>query len=113
MSALVEMKAPLKFPGVTALKDITFDTARRSTWLPVKNEKAESRHLWVPSAAFYQPTGGRNNCRGSYKRLTPKDSAENGISVIYQELSVINELSIQEKPFVGKVLLMRKNTGFR
>ena len=55
-------------------------------------------------SGVYQPTEGTIVIGGKeYSKLTPKDSYENGISVIYQELSVINELSIQENLFVGKL----------
>lgn len=105
MSALVEMKGVVKkFPGVTALKDITFDIQPGEVHVLLGENGAGKSTLMKILSGVYQPTEGEIIVGGkSYKRLTPKDSAENGISVIYQELSVINELSIQENLFVGKL----------
>jgi len=55
-------------------------------------------------SGVYKPTSGTIWTQGkSYKSLTPADSRSCGISVIYQELSVINELSIRENFFVGRL----------
>ena len=62
-------------------------------------------------SGVYQPTSGRITVKGKeFTHLTPKDSYECGISIIYQELSVINELSILENLFVGK-LPTKKTAG--
>ena len=57
------------------------------------------------SAAFSDfRTEGKIIIQGKeYSRLTPKESMEQGISVIFQELSVIDELSVAENLFVGKL----------
>ena len=60
-------------------------------------------------SGVYQPTSGKVYIKDKeFSQLTPKDSQENGISIIYQELSVINELSIQENLFVGKIPTVKK-----
>ena len=64
-------------------------------------------------SGVYTPDEGTIRLGGKeYKRLTPHLSAEGGISIIYQELSVINELSILENLFVGK-LPTRRVGGIR
>jgi D-allose transport system ATP-binding protein len=53
----------------------------------------------------YQPTSGTILIDGEeYASLSPRESARAGISIIYQELSVVNELSIMENIFVGRLI---------
>ncbi|MEG0564571.1 ATP-binding cassette domain-containing protein, partial [Anaerorhabdus sp.] len=105
MSTLVEMKGVIKkFPGVTALKDISFDIKAGEVHVLLGENGAGKSTLMKILSGVYQPTEGTIIVNGKeFSKLTPKDSTENGISVIYQELSVINELSIQENLFVGKL----------
>lgn len=105
MSTLVEMKGVVKkFPGVTALKDISFDIRAGEVHVLLGENGAGKSTLMKILSGVYQPTEGTIVINGkAFGKLTPKDSTENGISVIYQELSVINELSIQENLFVGKL----------
>lgn len=100
-----------KFPGVTALKDISFDIQAGEVHVLLGENGAGKSTLMKILSGVYQPTEGKIIIDGKeFSKLTPKDSYENGISVIYQELSVINELSIQENLFVGK--LPMKKVGF-
>ena len=105
MGTLVEMKGVVKkFPGVTALKDISFDIRAGEVHVLLGENGAGKSTLMKILSGVYQPTEGTIVIGGkSFSKLSPKDSTENGISVIYQELSVINELSIQENLFVGKL----------
>ena len=105
MSTLVEMKGVVKkFPGVTALKDISFDIRAGEVHVLLGENGAGKSTLMKILSGVYQPTEGKIIIGGKeFSKLTPKDSYDNGISVIYQELSVINELSIQENLFVGKL----------
>lgn len=109
---LVEMKHVTKrFPGVTALSDISFDVMPGEVHVLLGENGAGKSTLMKILSGVYQPTEGTIILGGrEYKKLTPKDAYENGISIIYQELSVINELSIQENLFVGK-LPMHKVAG--
>lgn len=105
MNALVEMKSVVKkFPGVTALKDISFDIRAGEVHVLLGENGAGKSTLMKILSGVYQPTEGTIIIEGkSFERLTPRTSAECGISVIYQELSVINELSIAENLFIGKL----------
>lgn len=112
MEVLVEMQGVVKkFPGVTALRDISFDVRAGEVHVLLGENGAGKSTLMKILSGVYQPTEGiiRIGDR-EFTKLTPKDSTENGIRVIYQELSVINELSIQENLFVGR--LPMKRTGF-
>ena len=105
MGSLVEMKGVVKkFPGVTALKNISFDILPGEVHVLLGENGAGKSTLMKILSGVYQPTEGNIIIGGKeFSKLTPKDSYENGISVIYQELSVINELSIAENLFVGKM----------
>lgn len=102
---LVEMKHVTKrFPGVTALSDISFDIMPGEVHVLLGENGAGKSTLMKILSGVYQPTEGTIILDGkAYKKLTPKDAYDGGVSIIYQELSVINELSIQENLFVGKL----------
>lgn len=106
MVSLVEMKnITKKFPGVTALSDISFDVRPGEVHVLLGENGAGKSTLMKILSGAYDPTDGKVILQGKeYDKLTPRISQDNGISIIYQELSVINELSIQENIFVGKLL---------
>lgn len=112
MKTLVEMQGVTKkFPGVVALKDISFDIRAGEVHVLLGENGAGKSTLMKILSGAYQPTEGTIVLNGKeYSHLTPKDSFDNGISIIYQELSVINELSIQENLFIGR-LPMKKLAG--
>lgn len=105
MKNLVEMRnITKKFPGVTALSGINFEIKAGEVHVLLGENGAGKSTLMKILSGAYEPTEGTIVIDGTeYSRLTPKLSAENGISIIYQELSVINALSIQENIFVGKL----------
>ena len=105
MSYLVEMKNISKsFSGIYALKDINFNLMPGEVHVLLGENGAGKSTLMKILSGIYEPTSGTivlgNN---EYKKLTPKESSSYGISIIYQELSVIDALSIEENIFVGKI----------
>ena len=102
---LVEMKnITKKFGIVTALNEISFKINRGEVHVLLGENGAGKSTLMKILSGVYQPTSGKITINGKdYDQLTPKLSFDNKISIIYQELSVINELSIQENLFVGKL----------
>lgn len=109
MEPIVEMKnVTKKFPGVTALSDISFDIRPGEVHVLLGENGAGKSTLMKILSGVYTPTSGTIVLNGKeYTSLTPKDSQENGISIIYQELSVIDELSIKENLFVGRLPMKR------
>lgn len=105
MNYLVEMKNITKrFSGVTALENVCFNLLPGEVHILLGENGAGKSTLMKILSGVYEPTEGTIILYGKeYKKLTPRLSAENKISIIYQELSVINELSIQENIFVGKL----------
>ena len=107
---LVEMwDIEKKFPGVTALKDVHFTLKPGEVHVLLGENGAGKSTLMKILSGAYEPTQGSITVRGqTFERLSPKLSQQLGISIIYQELSVINELSVQENIFLGRLLTTRK-----
>lgn len=105
MNKLVQMKNIRKeFPGVIALDDISFDLNAGEVHLLLGENGAGKSTLMKILSGVYTPTHGTIVIEGKeYSKLTPEESGKRGISVIFQELSVINKLSIAENLFVGKL----------
>lgn len=106
MDAIVKMSDISKhFPGVKALSDISFDIRPGEVHILLGENGAGKSTLMKILSGAYEPDEGTISIHDKeYKCLTPKLSADSGISIIYQELSVINELSIQENIFIGRML---------
>jgi len=92
------------FPGVKALQDVSFDIMPGEIHVLVGENGAGKSTLMKILSGVYQPTEGKIICSGrEYTALTTKQSQDEGIAIVYQELSVINELTILENLFVGKL----------
>lgn len=92
------------FSGVTALSDIHFDVRLGEVHALLGENGAGKSTLMKILSGVYDPTSGEIVIEGSeFKKLTPQESTERGISIIYQELSLIDELSIAENIFVGRM----------
>lgn len=106
MSHLVEMRnITKKFPGVTALDNISFTIDPGEVHVLLGENGAGKSTLMKILSGMYAPTEGSFVVKGNeFRKLTPAQSQAAGISIIYQELSVINELSIQENIFLGRLL---------
>ena len=105
MTKLIEVQNITKeFPGVTALDDISFDLNEGEVHVLVGENGAGKSTLMKILSGVYTPTSGNIVIDGkTYSHLNPTLSQELGISIIYQELSVINELSIAENLFIGRL----------
>ena len=113
MEPLIRMVGITKeFPGVKALDNISFDIMPGEVHVLIGENGAGKSTLMKILSGVYTPTSGKIICNGhEYNALTTGLSYEEGISIVYQELSVINELSILENLFVGK-LPTKKVGGF-
>lgn len=105
MENLVEMKnIKMKFPGVMALDDISFQLRPGEVHVLLGENGAGKSTLVKILSGINKPTAGEIVIGDkTYSSLTPKESVENKIAIIYQELSVIGELSISENLFIGKL----------
>jgi D-allose transport system ATP-binding protein len=109
MQTLIEMKNIKKeFPGVLALNNVSFDVRAGEVHVLCGENGAGKSTLMKILSGAYQPSGGVIMINGrEYYSLTPRESTRAGIGIIYQELSVVNELSIVENIFIGR--LVEKN----
>ena len=105
MEPLIRMEGITKeFPGVKALDNISFDIMPGEVHVLIGENGAGKSTLMKILSGVYFPTKGKIICNGrEYTNLSTADSYNEGIAIVYQELSVINELSILENLFVGKL----------
>ncbi|HVF57270.1 MAG TPA: xylose ABC transporter ATP-binding protein [Pyrinomonadaceae bacterium] len=103
---LLEMREITKsFPGVRALDGVTFDLrAGEIHALVGENGAGKSTLMKVLGGVYPHGTyGGEILLNGEARRFAGVREAEQaGIAVIYQELSLIKELSIGENIFLGR-----------
>lgn len=90
------------FPGVVALDDVSFGVRAGSVHaLLGENGAGKSTLLKVLSGA-HRADGGRVLLEGQEKRLrSTQDAIQEGIAVIYQELQLVDDLSVAENLFLG------------
>lgn len=105
MEPLVQMIGITKsFPGVVALSDVTFDVLPGEVHVLLGENGAGKSTLMKILSGVYQPNEGELKVNGkSFHGLDPKTAKDNGISIIYQELSVIDTLSIMENLCIGNI----------
>src|SRR5713226_3564477 len=105
-SLLLEMKNITKsFPGVRALDGVSFDlNAGEIHALVGENGAGKSTLMKILAGVYpYPEYGGEILIEGAERRFANIREAEQaGIAVIYQELSLVKELSVAENIFLGR-----------
>src|SRR4028119_623070 len=106
MTALLEMRSITKeFPGVKALDGVTFDLhAGEFHSLVGENGAGKSTLMKVLSGVYAAGTyGGDIVVDGEVKQFkTVRDAENSGIAIIFQELSLVKELTVAENIFLGR-----------
>ena len=106
ISRLLEMKAITKsFPGVKALDGVSFDLrAGEIHALVGENGAGKSTLIKILAGVYPHPEyGGEVFLEGAARRFASvRDSEQTGIAVIYQELSLVKDLSVAENIFLGR-----------
>jgi D-xylose transport system ATP-binding protein len=104
--ALLEMRAITKtFPGVRALDGVTFDLrAGEIHALVGENGAGKSTLMKILGGVYpHGSYGGEVVLDGEARRFASvRDSEAAGVAVIFQELSLIKELSVGENIFLGR-----------
>src|ERR1041385_7423111 len=105
-STLLEMKNITKsFPGVRALDGVTFDLRGGEIHALVgENGAGKSTLMKILAGVYpYPEFGGEIVLGGAARRFANvRDSETNGIAVIYQEMSLVKDLSVAENIFLGR-----------
>jgi len=92
------------FSGVTALDDITFSLRKGELHALAGENGAGKSTLIKILGGIYQPTSGTLEIKGEdIKNLTPQKAKSLGISIVHQELSVIDTQTIAESFNISKI----------
>jgi ribose transport system ATP-binding protein len=104
MTALITIEHVTKrFPGVVALDDVTFDVRERELHAIVGENGAGKSTLMKILAGIITDYAGRLLLRGEPVRFSGTRAAEDaGISIIHQELNLVEELSAAANIFLGR-----------
>jgi ribose transport system ATP-binding protein len=101
------------FPGVVALGGVDFDLRSGEVHVLFGENGAGKSTLISLVAGVYRPTHGRMEFRGETIDLTAVHQArQRGISAVFQEFSLVPQLTVEENLFLGAELtdghLLRK-----
>jgi len=103
---LLEMKDITKsFPGVKALDGVSFDLIQGEIHALVgENGAGKSTLIKILAGVYPHPEyGGQIFLDAAERRFTNvRDAEKAGIAVIYQELSLVKDLSVAENIFLGR-----------
>jgi ribose transport system ATP-binding protein len=103
MSKLLEFKNISKsFPGVRALDDVSLDLDAGEVHVIVgENGAGKSTMMKIISGVYTSDSGELLLNDVPLAKNSPKIAENHGIAMIYQELSIIPELSVAENIFLG------------
>ncbi len=94
-----------RFPGVTALKDVSFDL-REGEIHALCGENGAGKSTLIKLLSGIHPHGsyeGRFEVNGREAQFaTIKDAEHAGLAVIYQELALVEEMTVAENIFLGR-----------
>jgi len=101
---LLEMRAIFKsFPGVQALKDVSFEVKKGEVHALVGENGAGKSTLMKILSGAERADRGEILFRGQPVHITDTITARRlGISMIYQEFNLVPEMSVAENIFLGK-----------
>jgi len=109
MGTILEMNHISKtFPGVKALDDVSISIESGTVHAIMGENGAGKSTLMKVLFGMYKPDTGDIRINGENVELrSTKDALDHGISMIYQELSPIKDLSVAENIFMGRYPLKR------
>ncbi|MEE9455394.1 MAG: sugar ABC transporter ATP-binding protein [Paracoccaceae bacterium] len=94
-----------EFPGIKALDDVTFDCQAGEVHALVGENGAGKSTLIKVLSGVYLPDAGAVLLDGTARRFThPLQSLAAGISVIYQEFSLLPDRTVAQNIFLGREL---------
>jgi ribose transport system ATP-binding protein len=91
------------FPGVQALKGVSFSVGEREVHALVGENGAGKSTLMKILAGVYQPDSGQVIWQGQPLTLTsPADAQRHGIRIIYQEFNLLPDLTVAENVLLNR-----------
>jgi len=91
------------YGGVQALRGVSFDVRRGEVHALVGENGAGKSTLVKILAGAEHPEEGTVTCAGvEFGRLRPRDARRAGIAVVYQEFSLVPEMTVLENMFLGR-----------
>lgn len=92
-----------KYPGVVAIHNLSLELKQGEVHALVGENGAGKSTLIKCLSGAIEPTQGSITLDGTiYEKMTPRISREKGIEVIYQELNLIDGLSVSENVCLGE-----------
>lgn len=92
-----------EFPGVIALKNITLSVKRGTVHALVGENGAGKSTLMKVLSGIHQAERGEIYLNGEPTKISdPQDAINKGISMVYQELNTVPEMTIAENLFLGR-----------
>ncbi|MBQ9862617.1 MAG: sugar ABC transporter ATP-binding protein, partial [Lachnospiraceae bacterium] len=101
---LLQMKGiDKKFPGVLALNGVDF-TLRKGEIHALMGENGAGKSTLIKVlTGVYQKDGGKILLEGKEVSIrSPQDAQNNGISTVYQEITLCPNLTVSENMFIGR-----------
>jgi ribose transport system ATP-binding protein len=90
------------FPSVRAVNNVSFDIKRNTVHCLVGENGAGKSTLIKILTGAYARSGGRILLNGEdYHPHSPRDAKQMGISTLFQELNVVDQLSVEENLTLG------------
>jgi len=94
------------FPGVTALKNVTFTCKKAEVHALMGENGAGKSTLIKLLNGISHPTGGEIYFKGQpFKANTPQEAQKAGIAIIYQELNLVPNMNAVENIFLGREII--------
>ena len=90
------------FPGVRAVDNVTFSIDTSSVHCLVGENGAGKSTLVKMLTGALEPTGGQMSVNGqTYAPTSPQEARDGGIATLFQELHVVDELTVLENLTLG------------
>lgn len=103
-----------RFPGVTALKQVDMDIRKGEVHVLLGENGAGKSSLVKVLCGIYQPEEGELYFEGQpYQPSTPLDAMRAGIRVVYQEFTLLPNLSVAENIFFEHLPRNRSIVNFQ
>lgn len=99
----LEIKNLVKdFPGVRAVNDVSFNIKKNTIHCLVgENGAGKSTLIKILTGAIARTSGAICLNGKDYTASNPKDASEKGISTLFQELNVVDQLTVEENLTLG------------